>query len=513
VGAGIQTLTIEVNAEVLTASLTVLPNETVNTPEDVFDTFYADYTTPEYIDFIDEVEFQVALDELRALPEPDRLIAAQMLANNRVILDNIAQVIANAEAETGLDFGKTETGGILFVIGAATAVIGVFLSAPIATAVGVGVLAGLVLKALKPVVKALWNKLVTGVTMALRLGYDGMSYITELVYDAGNQIIESKVEALPDTIFLENGSALKFAVKTVREPIISEENREEYAELGTFLDMYNRLQDFLAGTDYQIPSLETGEIADFALDLDNFSISVDNPVVDVSEITGTPELAAVSFDSPVDGAHIFNFTYTYVNDEGTETSFTQTARLMNISEYADWSGAGVSFSDTDSRSVIGSTVIIQSSGESQRYFNISLGNFWHVNDPAFTGVVRVNTVYFRIEDYEGPGTYTVVTGNFPDQGIMDVTMRCNAPYDSDQGAWLWSNTDYCLFSEAGYGAGYDATVTIADEEWIGNILVLEGNFNITMLNNGNSGGIGIPSSSCPAPTTFTGDFRIAAEDD
>lgn len=508
VGTGIQTITVDIEGQTLSSDVNVLPNETISTPEDVFDQFYADYTTTEYAEFIDEAEFQSALDDLRALPETDRLIAAQMLANNRVALDNIAQSIANAEAETGLSYGKVDAScGILCVIGGATAVIGTFLSAPIATAVGIGVLAGLVAKALKPVVTALWNKLVTGVTAALRLGYDRMAYITELVYDQADQMISNKVEAIPDTIYLENGSPLKLAVKTVREPIISENNRDEYTEVGGFLDMYYDLVDFLAGTEYQVPSLQNGEVADYALDLDDFSISVDNPLVTVSEISGTPELAEVTFDSPQQGAHVFDFTYSYVNEEGLESSFTQTARLLNIEQYVNWSGTS-SFSDTDSRSMDVRTDLFENVNmENDRWVNFELGNFWHVNDhETYSGVVRVDRVYFRITDYTGPGTYTNVTGTFPDVGVMDVNIKVNVPFEMSTGNWLWDNTDFCTYAESSYGQGYSATVTVIEDEWIADYLVITGTFNITVTNPSihNSG-------SCTSPANFTGNFQVAAE--
>lgn len=506
IGSGIQTITIDIDGQTLSSDVNVLPNETISTPEDVFDQFYADYTTTEYAEFIDETEFQSALDDLRALPETDRLIAAQMLANNRVVLDNIAQAIANAEAETGLSYGKVDAScGILCIIGGATAVIGTFLSAPIATAVGIGVLAGLVAKALKPVVTALWNKLVTGVTAALRLGYDRMPYITELVYDQADQMISNKVEEIPDTIYLVKGSPLKLVVKTIREPIISENNRDEYTEVGSFLDMYYRLQDFLVGTDYQVPSLETGEVEDFALDLDDFSISVDNPLVTVSDITGTPELAEVSFDSPQAGAHIFNFTYTYVNDEGTESSFSQTARLLSFGLYTNWSGNGVTFSDTDPRNIVGNTIDIQYGGG--RDYKITLGNVSSRHTSLQTsGTEILNQVYFHLMRYTGPGTYPVADVNVtPVSGIADVEAKTNLEFDFSTDQFVGSNG--CSFETSDFFIGYSGTVTIDNEEWIGSYLILEGSFNLTV-----DAAYGT-SPSCPSQATFTGDFRVAAEDD
>jgi hypothetical protein len=505
VGTGIQTLIITVNGQNLSANINVLPNESIVTPADVFDEFYADYTTSEYIDFIDEVEFQDALDVLRALPEGDRLIAAQMLANNRMALDNIALTIANAQAETGLSFGKTQSCDILCVIGTASVMVGAFLSAPIATAVGVGIIAGLVVRALKPVVTALWNKLATGLGMAIRLGYDRMAYITELVYDAADQMISNKVEEVPDTIYLENGSVLRLAIKTVREPLISEENRAQYTEVGSFLDLYYRLQNFLAGTEYQIPSLESGEVADFTLDLDDFSISVDNPLVDASAILGTPELAEVSFDSPVDGAHIFNFTYTYTNDEGTASNFTQTVRLLNISEYTTWSGNGMSFSDDHKLSCYGSTNSIDPN-LLLRSYSLSLGNFWQVNDPVVTGIVWVNQLEFDISEYNGPGVYSSTSTFSVDNDIRDVYVRNNFPFDKDTGNWLSSNTDYCTYGELNYATGHNSTVTVTDQEVIGPYLVLEGTFSISLTNESTA-----PPNSCALPVTFTGDFRVSAD--
>lgn len=503
VGTGIQMLSIDIDGQTLTESLNVLPNEAISTPIDVFDEFFADYTTADYAEFIDEVELQDALDDLRALPQSDQLIAAQMLANNRVVLDNIAQVIADAENQTGLGFGKTQSCDLLCIIGAATAVVGSFLAAPIVTAVGVGVLAGLVAKALKPVVTALWNKLATGVVAALRLGYDRMSYLTELVFDEADQMLSNKVEEMPDTIYLENGRPLKLAIKTVREPLISESNRSEYPEVGSFLDVYYKLEAFLQGTDYLVPALESGEVSDFAPDLDGFSISVDNPLVTVSPITGTPELAEVVFDSPQQGAHIFNFTYSYENEEGLVSSFTQTARLLNFGQYANWSGSGVSFSDTDSRNIVGETHTI--TGWIGREYEITLGNFSsRYTSPQTSGVETLNEVYFDLTRYTGPGVYPVADINVtPVVGISDASAKTNVQYDFSIGQIVGSN--HCNFSETtGSYIGYSGTVTINDEEWVGTYLILEGVFNLTI------DPLGGVSQPCTSPATFTGDFRVAA---
>ena len=509
VGTGIQTLTINLDGQDVSGSVTVLTSETIGTPEDVFDQFYADYTTASYVDFIDETGLQDALDVLRGLSESERLVAAQMLANNRVVLDEIAVAIADAEAQTGLGFGKTQSCDMLCAIGTSAALVGTFLSAPIVSAVGLGVLVGYVARALRPVITALWNKLVGGLTSAISLGYDRMAYVTDLVYDEANQMISNKVEEVPDTIYLENGSPLKLAIKTVREPLISENNREEYAEVGSFLDMYYRLQNFLVGTEYQVPGLETGEVEDFALDLDDFSISVDNPLVTASEITGTPELAEVSFDSPQDGAHIFNFTYSYVNDEGTSSSFTQTARLLNISEFANWSGAGANFADTDPRSVDGSTGIMTSNGLLERWYNFDFTNWWQVNDPAYTGTFPIDKLYFRIIGYDGPGVYSIPDlGAFPLQGVSDVTMWSNVHYNNSTLVYP-DNSDYCIYENGGFTLGFTASVNITGEEWIGDNLVLEGDFSITILEENSY----YDPSSCTVPATFTGDFRVSAEDD
>lgn len=505
IGTGIQTITVDIEGQTLSSDVNVLPNETITTPEDVFDQFYADYTTTEYAEFIDEAEFQSALDDLRALPETDRLMAAQMLANNRVALDNIAQAIANAEAETGLSYGKVDAAcGILCVIGGATAVIGTFLSAPIATAVGIGVLAGLVAKALKPVVTALWNKLVTGVTAALRLGYDRMAYITELVYDQADQMISNKVEEIPDTIYLENGSPLKLAVKTVREPIISENNRAEFTEVGSFLDMYYDLVDFLAGTEYQVPALQNGEVADYALDLDDFSISVDNPLVTVSEISGTPELAEVTFDSPQQGAHVFDFTYSYVNEEGLESSFTQTARLLNISTFGNWSGAGSSFSATNDDYEL--HCALSQDGFYGTVVTVGLGNAAGSSDPDCTGVVFFDELRFVLAGYDGPGTYDAYTFS-SERGVREVDVDVNLGWNYDIDDFF--GDDHCGFFSGSNGEGIAGTVTITSDEWIGSKFVVDGNFNVTLTQEAD-GYTPYGTGPCGLPVSFTGDFRVAA---
>lgn len=505
ISTGTNSLEGNVNGTPFSASINVLPNVSITSPSDVFDQFYSDFTTAEYADYVDETELSAALNELRSLPDAEKLYAAQMLANNRLILDNIAQVMADAEALTGLGFNKSAC-DILCVLGASAGVIGAFISAPIVSAVGIGVLTGLVARALKPVIVGLWNKAVDGITAAIRLGYDRMAYITELVYDPALQMINNKTQALPDTIYLENGSPLKLAIKTVRQPIVTEANRDSIAEVGTFLDLYYKLKAKLYGSEFNVPELETEETEDFALDLDNFSVSVDNSLVTVSQITGTPELAEISFDSPQEGAHVFNFTYSYQNDEGEITQFTQTARLLNITEYTNWSGMGISFSDTDPRSATGTTDTYEPDpGNVVRWFTVDLGNFWHVNDSSYTGLIRVNQVGFRIGSYTGPGTYNTATYNGNALvGISDIDIDNDVPFDKSTRDWLWGNTDYCVYAESGTGTGNTTTVTITNEEQIGPYLVIEGNFNITINNDGYHS-----PTSCSLPASFSGDFRVA----
>ena len=503
VGMGIQTVTLELDNLTLSSNVNILPNETVGTPEDVFDQFYADYTTADYEAFIDENELQIALDDIRALPESDRLIAAQMLANNRVVLDNIAQIIADAEAQTGLGFGKTQSCDMLCVIGAAAAVVGAFVTAPIGTAVGLGILAGYVARALKPVVSALWNKVVTGIVAAVRLGYDRMAYVTELVYDEADQMISNKVEEVPDTIYLENGRPLKLAIKTVREPIISENNRAQYTEVGVFLDAYYLLQNFLAGTEYQVPGLQSGEVEDFALDLDDFSISVDNPLVTVSEITGTPELAEVVFDSPQQGAHIFNFTYSYVNDEGTESNFTQTARLLNISTFGNWSGAGSSFSATNDQDLVSG--VAEYDGNVNAELRIWIGDRTGSTLPEYTGVKALDELWFQIDGYDGPGTYTPYNSS-TSTGIRQVSIFANGLYDYDTDQFVEDNL--CWYTENGnMGEGIGGSVNITNEEFIGPLMVLDGEFTIVVTSAGSQFGDG----NCSFPASVSGSFRIAVD--
>lgn len=506
VGTGVQSLVVNVEGQSLSTTVNVLPNEVITTPEDVFDQFYADYTTPEYTDFIDEAEFQEALDELRALPESDRLIAAQMLANNRVVLDNIAQTIADAEAQTGLGFGRGLNANcdILCAIGAATAVVGAFLSAPIASAVGIGVLAGYVARALKPVVSALWNKLVTGLTAALRLGYDRMAYVTELVYDEADQMISNKVEEVPDTIYLENGSPLKFAIQTVREPIIAEENRSEYPVVGAFLDAYYQLVNLLSGTEYQVPQLQTGEVQDYALDLDDFSISVDNPLVTVSEISGTPELAQVSFDSPQQGAHIFNFTYSYRNDEGLETSFTQTARLLNINTFGSWTGVNTSFSAQNDDYLLNGA--IDEDGFYGTRVRLWMGASAGSTSPDCTGVVIMDELFLMLVGYDGPGTYNAYTTG-SGRGISSVDVDENLEYDYDLDEF--GGDENCTYYSGNPGEGISGTVTITDQEWIGPYLVVDGSLNVTLTQDASVYSHG--EANCGLPASFTGDFRLAVQ--
>lgn len=505
ISTGAHELSIEIDGSSYTSSINILANEPVSTPDDVFDQYYNDYTTAEYIDFIDEVELENALNELRALPQDEKILAAQMLANNRVILDDIAQLIADTESETGLEYGKQQACGVLCVIGGATAIIGAFISAPVVTAVGLGVLAGLVARALKPVLTALWEKVSTGVTSALRLGYDRMAYITELVYDEAIQMISNKTEQVPDTIYIENGSPLKLAIKTVREPLISESNRSTYTEVNAFLEAYYRLKSFLQGTDYQVPELESGEISDFAGDLNDFSISVDNSLVTVSNISGTPQLAEVSFDSPQEGAHIFNFTYSYENIEGTVSSFTQTARLLNINTYGSFNGPSVNFSASNNDELVNARIY---NGNQVR---IWLGNASGSISPDSTGTTgEMDDLYLELSGYNGVGTYTAYSLN-TGEGISNFNSDVNLVYDYDIDDFGGAN--HCSYFSGAVGGngseGISGSVTITDEEQIGPYLVLEGSFDITLTVDANTHTLG--QGTCNLPATFTGNFRVAAE--
>lgn len=253
---------------------------------------------------------------------------------------------------------------------------------------------------------------------------------------------------------------------------------------------------------------------DFALDLDDFFISVDNPLVTVSEISGTPELAEVTFDSPQQGAHVFDFTYSYTNEEGMESSFTQTARLLNINEYANWSGAGVNFSDTRDRSINGASSVIEYElGVFGRYFNVELGNF-HSDigqNEITSGIVRVNQLDFRLENYDGVGVYNGVSLDPLSRGVSYVSIGTNHPWELNATGheFLDTYTDYCNFGSGEYNQYQNSTVTITDEEIIGPYRVIEGSFSITIT----EGGYVDPSATCTLPATFTGDFRLAVDNE
>lgn len=335
VSVGAKVISIDIDGTTYTHNITILQNETVANPDALFDDFLATYTAAEYAQYFDDMaDFQAAINELKALPEADKQIAAQILANNKVAVDALAQSIRNAELNAGVNFGKNSSGcDAPCKIGAVAAVLGTVLSSPALATVGTGIIVALVLKRIViPVIKALINKAIEGIKFALSLGYDRMATIAEMVYDTFLKEISNKTLALPDTIVLERGEPLKLSLKTIREPLIQESNRSQYAFVNSFLDLYNQVKAKLVPLQLALPAINEGqEVRDYATSLDGFAINVQgNSNVTVSPITGTPQQARVTFNATQSGPQPFTFTYSYKNERNETTSFTQRAKFKVV---------------------------------------------------------------------------------------------------------------------------------------------------------------------------------------
>ncbi len=331
---GAKVISVDIDGTTYTHNITILQNETVSDPDALFDDFYTTYTAAEYAQYFDDMaDFQAAINELKALPEAEKQIAAQILANNKVAVDALAQSIRDAELNAGVNFGKTGSGcDAPCKIGAVAYVLGGILSSPALIAVGASVLSALVLKRIViPVVKALITKAWEGVKFALSLGYDRMATIAEMVYDTFLKEISNKTLALPDTIVLERGKPLKLSLKTIREPLIQESNRSQYAFVNSFLDLYNQVKAKLVPLQLALPAINEGqEVRDYATSLDGFAINVQgNSNVTASAITGTPQQAQVTFIAAQPGEQPFTFTYSYTNEGNETTSFTQNAKFKD----------------------------------------------------------------------------------------------------------------------------------------------------------------------------------------
>lgn len=327
---GVYYLTIEIDGNDYSHEITILPNETVADADALFDDFEQEYTSSDIYNYIeDTVDFKSALQELKSLQGADKEIAAQILANNLPAIEMLEQAINDASQVTGRDFGKRGC-DMPCKVGAVTTMLGAVFSAPALTAVGAGVLVTLVIKRIViPVVKALVKKAIDAVSFALSLGYDRMATIAEMVYDSAANMISNKSQVLPDTLFVERGRALNLSIKTLREPIIQESNRQQYSFVDAFLDLYYKVQAKLSPISLSLPWLsgET-EVKDYASNFDGFSMEVDNPNVTVSNITGSTELASVTFNSSMSSELVFTFTYSYTNDLNEESSISQLCKLV-----------------------------------------------------------------------------------------------------------------------------------------------------------------------------------------
>jgi len=504
---GAHVVEVDLMGDRLSATLQVMSGAMISDPDAVFDAFYDDYTSPAFAPLIDGQEFLSAINDLKALPEADKLMAAQMLANNRVAIDRLAVALADAEELTGQSFGKTEDCDAICKLGAIATVAGAFLASPAITAVGAGIFVGLVIRAFKPVVSALFAKLREAFSFGLQLGYDRMAYTYDLLFDPDDFTISNKVTDLPDTLFISGGQVLQLAIRTVREPLVSENNRDTYPVVGTLLDLYYRIQDAVAGSGSTLPPLMSGEVAAFPTGLEGFSISVDNPLVVPSAITGTPDLARVSFSTTQDGAHPFTFTYSYTNELGEVTSFSQPCRIFDISEYGYWSGPGVNFSSTDPDYITGHT------GDYGEYdptvwFTIEMSNFEQVNEPGGPDFINLDAVSLRLEDFNGIGTYTSAAGT-----AIGTSVNASSPFDVS-GEDFCGDPNLCAY-RGDIEGNHQITVNITEhtvydvETVFGKPIVVAGDFTLTMFNQGSVSCFG---SACALPATFSGTFRTVAYD-
>jgi hypothetical protein len=491
---------VEVEGYRLTTALQVVAGVSVADPDAVFDAFYADYTTPAYAGLLSGQEFLNAINDLKALPESDKLLAARMLANNRAAIDQLAVALTNAEELTGESFGKTEDCDAICKLGVIATAAGAFLSAPAIAAVGAGIFVGMVIRAFKPVVSALFAKLREAFSFGLQLGYDRMAYTYDLLFDPNDFTISNKVTALPDTLFIEGGQVLQLAIRTVREPLVNENNRTVYPVVGTLLDLYYRIQDAIAGSEFSLPGLMTGEVVAFPSGLEGFSIAVDNPLVIPSAITGTADLARVSFSTTQDGAHPFTFTYSYANELGEVTSFSQACRIFDISEYALWSGPGVNFFSTNPDYIIGQTTSGNPYGLPREWFTVEVSSYGQINEPG-AGIVTYDAVWLRMENFNGIGTYTSAAGNAFIQDVR-VSLQVDASGQQD----FCDAPNYCFYVGDIEG-NHELTVNITEYAVLGQYIVVAGDFSVTMLNQGSTFCFG---SACALPATFSGTFRTAA---
>lgn len=329
INPGTYELVIEIDGETYTHEIDILPNEIVVDPDILFSDFEQKYVNSDIFNYIeDTVDFKLALQELKSLQGDDKELAAQILANNIPAVEAIELALADAEQNTGRDFGKVGC-DIPCKVGAVTAVLGAVLSAPALTAIGTGVLATLVIKRIIiPVVKALIKKVYDAVVFTLNLGYDRMATVAEMVYDSAANLISNKTQALPDTLFVERGKALNLSIKTLREPIVKWDNRGAYAFVDDFFKVYDILIAKLSIIGLGLPGVSAGTVSDYPADLDGFSMEVDNPNVTVSNITGSTELASVTFNSSMSSELVFTFTYSYTNDLNEKSNISQLCKLV-----------------------------------------------------------------------------------------------------------------------------------------------------------------------------------------
>lgn len=334
ISPGTVKLQLDVNGTQYSSEVKILENINFSDPQLVFENFYQQYYTNEFLN-IDRQSWEEVKAQFESLNEEEKRKAAQMLLNNRQLLDNLEIELKNfysgyRNSNPESSQTKMAESNKLAIAGLTVALVGALITSPVVAAVGAGITVGLalevVIKSFKIITDAAMPKVYQALEVTYGLGYNRMAYTTELVYDAAERRILNKEQELPSQIVLREKEKLNLSVQLVTTPLVSEENRGEYDIVDELLDSISKLQEMLSGY-FEIPGPPMEEFARFAENLQNFSVSVDNPDVEVSELSGTPEDASVFFETEKLEDQEFTFTYSYENEEGEISSISQGIKL------------------------------------------------------------------------------------------------------------------------------------------------------------------------------------------
>ncbi len=312
-------------------TLNILENIQVSDPVSEFDQIYQELTSDTLLTGIDANAMSQALSELNGLTEAEQQIAIQFILNNKAALDQLANQIRQAELQTGYKF-KAESEKMNIVVASVAVIVGAALSSSALVIAGSAYIIAKAIKAgwnfIKPYAGKLFDKVAKGLETAFNFVEDGYMAATydAIMDEADNRLELKSTTALPDTIHLGDGEEFKFSILLVREPYVSEENAEEIPAIGELLDNYEKLKKALK-EELSLPDPLTEAIKEYAEDLDGYAITTSNSNVDVSAITGTPELGIVTFSTEEEQDQPFQFTISYTNTENVTTSFTAQAKL------------------------------------------------------------------------------------------------------------------------------------------------------------------------------------------